>query len=129
MVSTVGQSIEQRKIMLPADEKLVTQLISRRRLYDSRGRERLESKADLRARGVESPDRADALIGAIIMAQDRQVDWNDCAIAPSSRNPCCIPLHIFETDGNESTRRAGWHQNPAASPRKDALGLGGWARL
>jgi hypothetical protein len=27
---------------------------------DSRGREKLESKADLRARGVESPDRADA---------------------------------------------------------------------
>jgi len=28
-----------------------------------KGREKLESKADLRARGVESPDRADALIG------------------------------------------------------------------
>jgi hypothetical protein len=27
-------------------------------MYDSRGRERLESKADLRARGIESPDRA-----------------------------------------------------------------------
>ena len=43
-------------------------------MYDSKGRERLESKADLRSRGVESPDRADALIGAIIMAQGRQMD-------------------------------------------------------
>jgi hypothetical protein len=30
-------------------------------------RERLESKADMRARGLESPDRADALIGAIML--------------------------------------------------------------
>lgn len=36
-------------------------------LYDSKGRERLESKADLASRGVESPDRADALIGAIML--------------------------------------------------------------
>jgi hypothetical protein len=73
--STVGQLIERRAIIIPNDEKLIAQLTSRRKLYDSRGRERPESKADLRARGVESPDRADAIIGAIILAQDRQVDW------------------------------------------------------
>ena len=72
--STVGQLIERRQIFIPNDEKLVAQLTSRRKLYDSKGRERLESKADLRARGVESPDRADAIIGAIILAQDRQID-------------------------------------------------------
>jgi phage terminase large subunit len=65
--STVGQLIERRMIRLPSDEKLVAQLTSRRKLYDSRGRERLESKADLASRGVESPDRADALIGAVKM--------------------------------------------------------------
>jgi hypothetical protein len=42
-------------------------MTSRRKLYDSRGREKLESKADLASRGVESPDRADALIGAVMM--------------------------------------------------------------
>jgi len=73
--STVDQLIERRAVILPNDEKLVAHLTSRRKLYDSKGRERLESKADLRARGVESPDRADALIGAIILAQDRQVNW------------------------------------------------------
>jgi hypothetical protein len=64
--STVGQLIERRQIAIPNDEKLIAQLTSRRKLYDSKGRERLESKADLAARGVESPDRADALIGAIM---------------------------------------------------------------
>jgi hypothetical protein len=49
-------------------------LTSRRKLYDSKGRERLESKADLRARDVESPDRADALIGAIVLGLELQID-------------------------------------------------------
>jgi hypothetical protein len=55
--------VEHRKIVLQNNEKLIAQLSSRRKLYDSKGRERLESKADMRARGLESPDRADALIG------------------------------------------------------------------
>jgi phage terminase large subunit len=65
--SRVGELIEHRKIVLPDDEKLVAQLTSRQKLYDSKGRERLESKADMRARGLESPDRADALIGAVML--------------------------------------------------------------
>jgi hypothetical protein len=73
--STVGQLIERRQIIIPNDEKLIAQLTSRRKLYDSKGREKLESKADLRARGVESPDRADALIGAIVLGQEAKIDW------------------------------------------------------
>jgi phage terminase large subunit len=65
--STVGQLIERRMIRIPNDEKLIAQLTSRRKLYDSRGREKLESKADLASRGVESPDRADALIGSVML--------------------------------------------------------------
>jgi hypothetical protein len=65
--SVVGELVEHRKIVLDADERLVAQLTSRRKLYDSKGREKLESKADMRARGLESPDRADALIGAIML--------------------------------------------------------------
>jgi hypothetical protein len=65
--SVVGELVERRRVVLPADEKLVAQLTSRRKVYDSKGRERLESKADMRARGLESPDRADALIGAVML--------------------------------------------------------------
>jgi hypothetical protein len=75
--STVGQLIERRQIIIPNDEKLVAQLTSRRKLYDSKGREKLESKADLRARGVESPDRADALIGAIVLGQQANINWQE----------------------------------------------------
>jgi hypothetical protein len=75
--STVGQLIERQQIRIPNDEKLIAQLTSRRKLYDSKGRERLESKADLASR-VESPDRADALIGAIVLGQEGQTDWEEC---------------------------------------------------
>jgi hypothetical protein len=52
------QLIEHRRIIIPNDEKLIAQLTSRRKLYDSRGREKLESKADLASRGVESRRRS-----------------------------------------------------------------------
>ncbi|HET9376048.1 MAG TPA: hypothetical protein VFO40_13825 [Chthoniobacterales bacterium] len=75
--SIVGQLIERRQVIIPNDEKLIAQLTSRRKLYDSKGRENVESKADLRARGVESPDRADALIGAIVLGQEFKIDWKE----------------------------------------------------
>src|SRR5260221_1095256 len=75
--SSVSQLIERRQVIIPNDEKLIAQLTSRRKLYDSKGREKLESKADLRARGVESPDRADALIGAIVLGAESQIDWKE----------------------------------------------------
>jgi hypothetical protein len=75
--STVGQMVERRQIIIPNDEKLIGQLTSRRKLYDSKGHEKLESKADLKARGVESPDRADALIGAIVLSLESQIDWKE----------------------------------------------------
>jgi hypothetical protein len=80
MWSSVGQLIERRQIIIPNDEKLISELCSRRKQYDSKGREKLDSKADLRVRGVESPDRADALIGAIILSQQRQIDHKDAFV-------------------------------------------------
>jgi hypothetical protein len=65
--SVVGSLIERKQIIIPNDEKLIAQLTSRQKLYDSKGRERLEPKADLKSRGGDSPDRADALIGAVMM--------------------------------------------------------------
>jgi hypothetical protein len=39
------------------------QLTSRKTMFDSRGRIKLKSKEDMRARGLRSPDRADAVAG------------------------------------------------------------------
>lgn len=52
----------------PADEDLAAQLGAIRFHEDSRGRIQIERKADMKARGVSSPDRADAL--AMTFASD-----------------------------------------------------------
>lgn len=58
--------IEKGEIILPNDSELVAQLTSRRGWPDSRGRLQLESKADMRSRGLTSPDRADAALGTLV---------------------------------------------------------------
>ncbi len=63
------RQIERRQIILPDDRELVAQLTARRGWPDSKGRLQLESKADLRGRGIGSPDRADAVLGAMTPAR------------------------------------------------------------
>lgn len=46
----------------PADEELASQLGSIRYELDSKGRIKIESKDDMKARGMPSPDRADAMM-------------------------------------------------------------------
>lgn len=49
------------RLVLPPDDLLLRQLGELRYRYDSRGRLKLESKDDMKKRGIASPDRADAL--------------------------------------------------------------------
>jgi len=60
--------IEKGGIILPNDPELIAQLTSRRGWPDSKGRLQLESKADMRSRGLPSPDRADAVLGTMLPA-------------------------------------------------------------
>lgn len=46
----------------PADDELAAQLAALRFTYDSRGRIKIESKDDMKKRGMPSPDRADAIM-------------------------------------------------------------------
>ena len=65
-VWTEGTSaIRRREWILPRDEDLKGQLISRKTARNSKGLMTLESKEDMKKRGIDSPDRADALLGAM----------------------------------------------------------------
>jgi len=55
--------------ILPEDGIFAEQACSRRKQYDARERLRAESKEDMRRRGIPSPDRADAVFGAISARQ------------------------------------------------------------
>jgi hypothetical protein len=54
--------LSQRDTKLPRDERLKTELAMVRRDYTSSGKQKIESKPDMRRRGVESPNDADALM-------------------------------------------------------------------
>ncbi len=61
---SIAQRIAKGELVLINDPTLVSQLTARKTTYDARGRLGIEKKDDMAARGVKSPDRADAVCGA-----------------------------------------------------------------
>jgi phage terminase large subunit len=57
-----GILVQNRRIILPKDEALIAELSNRKRDYDGKGRVAIESKRDMKSRGLSSPDLADAVI-------------------------------------------------------------------
>lgn len=49
-------------LQLPDDDVLITQLTARKWNMTSKGKMLLESKKDMKKRGLKSPDRADAFV-------------------------------------------------------------------
>jgi hypothetical protein len=64
--SPFARLLEKREVILPVDGELLKQLSSRTLKYDAKARIQLEPKESMRARGLSSPDRADAVIGASV---------------------------------------------------------------
>ena len=60
-----ARQIERNEIILPQDDALISQLTTRRASLNSRGQVQLETKEQLKRRGCPSPDRADAVLGAL----------------------------------------------------------------
>tara|TARA_R110002020_G_scaffold321079_2_gene537025 strand:- start:1658 stop:3046 length:1389 start_codon:yes stop_codon:yes gene_type:complete len=54
--------LEGRDVRLPRDDRLKSELTTLRYTYTSSGKVKIESKADLKKRGVSSPDAADAFV-------------------------------------------------------------------
>lgn len=61
-----GQQIARRQIVLPEDDELRAQMLDRKQVPDGRGKLAVESKSDMKKRGVNSPDRAEAVFGAMM---------------------------------------------------------------
>src|SRR5690606_27520331 len=57
----LGREPKDTEIKIPNDDELIGQLIARRYKVDKRGRIVLESKEEMKARNLPSPDRADSL--------------------------------------------------------------------
>ncbi len=60
-----AKKVAAREIIMPVDDVLDAQLISRQSFPASDGRLQLESKKDMRSNDLPSPDRADAFVGVL----------------------------------------------------------------
>jgi hypothetical protein len=65
MWHTAARAIEKREIILPGDSMLHQQMVTRRAEVSRTGKLGLERKDVMRSRGLDSPDRADAVMGCI----------------------------------------------------------------
>ncbi len=84
---SAARQIELNEVILPDnDEDLRGQLLSRKSTVSRHGKILLESKDDMRRRGLPSPDRADAVIGAMakmaggppsVFKESREDGWLD----------------------------------------------------
>jgi hypothetical protein len=70
-----GLKISLNEPILPDDELLKTQMISRKKGYAGAGLRSVEDKLSLKERGIPSPDRADAIFG--VMSIPEQTVYKD----------------------------------------------------
>ena len=63
---SLARRFQERRIRIPRDAELIAELVTLRYQYDSRGRLLIQSKDNMRRRGIASPDKADALMLAFL---------------------------------------------------------------
>src|SRR5690606_18421688 len=63
------------EVELPNDERLVTQLTQRKYRMTSKGKLALERKEDMKKRGLDSPDRADAVVLSFV--EERTMEYSN----------------------------------------------------
>jgi hypothetical protein len=80
-----AKQIARREIILPDDDELRAQILDRKRVPNARGKLAVESKTDMKRRGISSPDRADAVFGA--MTPVRRLQSYNIAYGNQDRGP------------------------------------------
>ena len=69
MWASMKDLLEKKQIVLEDDEQTVAQLSSRKYAMTSNGKIKIESKKEMKKRGLDSPDRADALALALYLGK------------------------------------------------------------
>jgi len=95
----LARKIDTCDLILPEDDQLKSQLVTRRATVTSKGKLGVESKDALRARGIASPDRADA----VALAVDGAAVVLDLTM--HYERPSLLELMKQAADGSEN---AGW---------------------
>lgn len=83
--ATIRTFIHDGDIQLPNDEDLIGQLSTRKYRVTSKGKIQLESKDEMKKRGLRSPDRADALVLAFANTGQEPMDDYSAALLRGAR--------------------------------------------
>ncbi len=78
--ATIRDYLHDGDIQIPNDEDLIGQLSTRKYRVTSKGKIHLESKDEMKKRGLRSPDRADALVLAFAQTGKEPMDQNTAAL-------------------------------------------------
>lgn len=78
--ATIRELLHDGEIQIPNDEDLIGQLSTRKYKVTSKGKIRLESKEEMKKRGLRSPDRADALVLAFAKTGRDPIDEHTAAL-------------------------------------------------
>ncbi|GIN89860.1 hypothetical protein J22TS1_09110 [Siminovitchia terrae] len=78
--ATIRDFIHDGEIQIPNDEDLIGQLSTRKYRVTSKGKIQLESKDEMKTRGLRSPDRADALVLAFAKTGQKSIDSETAAL-------------------------------------------------
>jgi hypothetical protein len=81
---------------------LISQLTSRKTSLDSRGRLKLETKEEMRNRGLKSPDRADAVVAAFGLGSGFVNSINRRFLAAPSVDPMAALNAHYDGLGEDS---------------------------
>jgi hypothetical protein len=71
----LARRITKGEVVLINDPTLISQLTTRQYSYDMRGRIKMETKEEMAARGLKSPDRADAVTGCFAHGSQSFADF------------------------------------------------------
>ena len=107
-----GLLVNRSEMVLLDDPVLVSQLTTRKATYDSRARMGVESKEDMRKRGLVSPDRADAVCGVFGVQVGSWLKY----VAPRELDP-------WERLDNDLALKGGLAES---AERKILRQMGGW---
>jgi phage terminase large subunit len=88
-----ANKIKRGEIILPDDPELKAQVLGRKCKRNSSGKLELESKEDMKKRGLSSPDEADAVLGAMMPAYNTR---SVSLVRPEERN-----AHAYEEEQGE----------------------------
>lgn len=94
---------EGRAVTMPRDDGLISELVAPKYKLESSGKIKIESKDDMKKRGVKSPNRADALCLTFAGGEIRANHANRSVVAMSNYDPFNVSSDEFERQVRRSS--------------------------